>query len=162
MSLTSIAARDWLHHDWPLLCVQFPQWYPLSIVKAGPAANALVRGLDTQWGKLLYGKTLVRTQDLIVIISSSQVLASPAALIGLLTLTLNCSSSHLSAINYICRAIVLRDVWVIHVQVRNIAKSVYRDKKQIEKSFKQQVGIGTVLTRCQLFAKPRRLHRGCS
>ena len=110
--------------------MQFPQWYPLSIVKAGPAANALVRGLDTQWGKLLYGKTLVRLTSL------SWALGSPAALVGL-----QLSASHLPAVIYVCEAIVLTEIWVIHVQVRNIAKSVYRDKKSIEKSFKQQVSM---------------------
>ena len=63
--------------------LQLPQWYPLTIVKAGAAANALVRGLETEWGKRLYAKTLIR----------------------------------------------------------NIAQSVYRDRKQIEKSFKSQVCI---------------------
>jgi hypothetical protein len=40
--------------------VKFPQWYPLSVVKGGSAANVLVRAMEYDFGKLLYGKTLIR------------------------------------------------------------------------------------------------------
>lgn len=40
--------------------VKFPQWYPLSVVKGGSAANVLVKAMEADFGKLLYGKTLVR------------------------------------------------------------------------------------------------------
>ena len=32
----------------------------MTIVKGGPAANALCRGLDSEWGRKLVGKTLIR------------------------------------------------------------------------------------------------------
>ncbi len=40
--------------------VKFPQWYPLSVVKGGSAANIIVRAMESDFGKLLYGKTLIR------------------------------------------------------------------------------------------------------
>ena len=40
--------------------VKFPQWYPLSVVKGGSAANVLARAMEYELGRLLYGKTLVR------------------------------------------------------------------------------------------------------
>ena len=43
-----------------LLALQIPGWNPVTIVKGGPAANALCRGLDSEWGKKLVGKTLIR------------------------------------------------------------------------------------------------------
>lgn len=39
---------------------KFPQWYPLSVVKGGSAANTLIRAMEYDFGKLLYGKTLIR------------------------------------------------------------------------------------------------------
>eukprot|EP00884_Botryococcus_braunii_P021387 jgi/Botrbrau1/7932/Bobra.9_2s0092.1 len=39
---------------------KFPTWYPLSIVKGGNAANLLVRAMESEWGRKLYGKTLIR------------------------------------------------------------------------------------------------------
>lgn len=72
-------------------CLQLPQWYPLSIVKAGAAANSLVAGLNSQWGRKLYGKTLVR----------------------------------------------------------NIAKAIYKDKGQIESSFRSQASLYHLLAACQ-------------
>ena len=40
--------------------LQIPGWNPVTIVKGGPAANALCRGLDSEWGRKLVGKTLIR------------------------------------------------------------------------------------------------------
>lgn len=40
--------------------VKFPQWYPLSVVKGGSAANIIVRAMESEFGRLLYGKTLIR------------------------------------------------------------------------------------------------------
>ena len=40
--------------------MQFPQWFPLSVIKGSAAANTLVKSLDSEWGKKLYGKTLIR------------------------------------------------------------------------------------------------------
>ena len=39
---------------------KFPQWYPLSVVKGGSAANALVKAMKSELGKKLSGNTLVR------------------------------------------------------------------------------------------------------
>jgi hypothetical protein len=39
---------------------KLPQWLPLSIVKGGQAANLLVRSMDSEWGRKLFGKTLIR------------------------------------------------------------------------------------------------------
>ena len=39
---------------------KFPQWYPLSVVKGGAQANVLLRAMQNDLGKLLYGKTLIR------------------------------------------------------------------------------------------------------
>lgn len=35
-------------------------WQTLSIVRAGQQANFLVKAMESKWGQLLYGKTLVR------------------------------------------------------------------------------------------------------
>jgi hypothetical protein len=40
--------------------VKFPQWYPLSVVKGGSAANLLTRAMEYEFGRMLYGKTLIR------------------------------------------------------------------------------------------------------
>lgn len=39
---------------------KFPQWYPLSVVKGGAQANVILKAMQNDLGKLLYGKTLVR------------------------------------------------------------------------------------------------------
>ena len=39
---------------------KFPQWYPLSVVKGGAQANVLLKAMQNDFGKLLYGKTLIR------------------------------------------------------------------------------------------------------
>lgn len=39
---------------------QFPQWFPLSVVKGGTTANMLVKSLDNDLGKKLAKETLVR------------------------------------------------------------------------------------------------------
>lgn len=36
------------------------QWIPLSILKGGQGANLLVAALESEWGRKLYGKTLLR------------------------------------------------------------------------------------------------------
>lgn len=36
------------------------KWRPLSMVKGGQAANALVKYMQTEWGRKLYSKTLIR------------------------------------------------------------------------------------------------------
>lgn len=43
-----------------VLLMQIPGWNPVTVVKGGPAANALCRGLDSEWGRKLVGKTLIR------------------------------------------------------------------------------------------------------
>ena len=43
-----------------IVMLQIPGWNPVTIVKGGPAANALCRGLDSEWGRKLVGKTLIR------------------------------------------------------------------------------------------------------
>ena len=39
---------------------KFPQWYPLSIVKGGTAANMMVKAMESDLGKKMYAGTLVR------------------------------------------------------------------------------------------------------
>lgn len=34
-------------------------WVPLSIVKGGQSANLLVKAMESEWGRKLYGKTLI-------------------------------------------------------------------------------------------------------
>ncbi|EIE24190.1 hypothetical protein COCSUDRAFT_53257 [Coccomyxa subellipsoidea C-169] len=46
--------------------VKFPQWYPLSVVKGGSAANIIVRAMESEFGRLLYGKTLIRNIGTVV------------------------------------------------------------------------------------------------
>ena len=41
--------------------VQLPQWIPVSIVKGSRPTNLLVGLLESDWGKKLFGKTLVRS-----------------------------------------------------------------------------------------------------
>ena len=40
--------------------VKYPQWYPLSVMNGGPAANVLVKAMESDLGKKLSGNTLVR------------------------------------------------------------------------------------------------------
>lgn len=40
---------------------KLPQWIPVSIVKGSRPTNLLVGVMDTEWGKKLFGKTLVRS-----------------------------------------------------------------------------------------------------
>ena len=42
-------------------CMQLPQWLPVSIVKGGRPANLLVGSMESEWGKKLFGKALVRS-----------------------------------------------------------------------------------------------------
>ena len=35
------------------------QWMNMSIVKGGASANLLVKGMGTEWGRKLYGRTLL-------------------------------------------------------------------------------------------------------
>ncbi|KAG1675416.1 hypothetical protein FOA52_012335 [Chlamydomonas sp. UWO 241] len=35
-------------------------WVPLTIVKGGQAANFLVKAMENEWGRKLYGKTLIK------------------------------------------------------------------------------------------------------
>ncbi|KAK9865672.1 hypothetical protein WJX84_008594 [Apatococcus fuscideae] len=37
-----------------------PKWMPVSVISGGAAANNLVENLDTDWGRKLYGKLLIR------------------------------------------------------------------------------------------------------
>ena len=39
---------------------KFPQWYPLSVVKGGQAANMLVKAMESELGRKLSGNSLVR------------------------------------------------------------------------------------------------------
>ncbi len=36
------------------------QWVPLSVIKGGTSANLLIKSMESEWGKVLYGKTLVQ------------------------------------------------------------------------------------------------------
>ncbi|KAK9818246.1 hypothetical protein WJX72_009453 [[Myrmecia] bisecta] len=45
---------------------KLPQWLPLSIVKGGSQANVLVKSLESEWGKKVFGKTLVRNLAAVV------------------------------------------------------------------------------------------------
>jgi len=36
------------------------RWVPLSVVKGGPAANYLLKAMESEWGRKLYSKTLLR------------------------------------------------------------------------------------------------------
>ncbi|KAF5831632.1 hypothetical protein DUNSADRAFT_12792 [Dunaliella salina] len=36
------------------------RWLPLSVVKGGPAANYLLKAMESEWGRKLYSKTLLR------------------------------------------------------------------------------------------------------
>jgi hypothetical protein len=60
------------------LWLQLPQWLPVSIVKGGRPANLLVGTMESEWGKKLFGKALIRSiaQPLWKV---SHVLASPVA-----------------------------------------------------------------------------------
>lgn len=51
--------------------VKFPQWYPLSVVKGGSAANLLVRAMEYEFGRMLYGKTLIRNIGQVCICSNA-------------------------------------------------------------------------------------------
>lgn len=42
------------HHQQPMR-----QWMNMSIVKGGTSANLLVKGMATEWGRKLYGRTLL-------------------------------------------------------------------------------------------------------
>lgn len=35
-------------------------WVPLTIVKGGQAANFLVKAMESEWGRKLYAKTLIK------------------------------------------------------------------------------------------------------
>ena len=37
-----------------------PKWMPVSVISGGAAANNLVENLDTEWGRKLYAKLLIR------------------------------------------------------------------------------------------------------
>ncbi len=37
-----------------------PKWMPVSVISGGAAANNLVTNLDTEWGRKLYSKLLIR------------------------------------------------------------------------------------------------------
>ena len=39
---------------------QRSQWFPVSVIKGGAALDSLLKGCQTEWGKRLYGKTLIR------------------------------------------------------------------------------------------------------
>ena len=42
--------------------MQLPiQWLPVSVVKGGGPANLLVSAMESEWGKKLFGKTLIRS-----------------------------------------------------------------------------------------------------
>jgi len=41
--------------------LQLPQWLPVSIMKGGRPANLLVGSMESDWGKKLFGKALVRS-----------------------------------------------------------------------------------------------------
>ncbi|DBB13660.1 hypothetical protein WJX82_004828 [Trebouxia sp. C0006] len=40
---------------------KLPQWLPFSIVKGGRPANLLVGTMESEWGKKLFGKALIRS-----------------------------------------------------------------------------------------------------
>eukprot|EP01023_Acetabularia_acetabulum_P002827 TRINITY_DN1120_c0_g1_i4.p2 TRINITY_DN1120_c0_g1~~TRINITY_DN1120_c0_g1_i4.p2 ORF type:complete len:202 (-),score=17.06 TRINITY_DN1120_c0_g1_i4:119-724(-) len=39
---------------------KLPTWLPYSLIKCSPAANGLIRNMTTNWGKTLFGNTLIR------------------------------------------------------------------------------------------------------
>ncbi|KAK9842444.1 hypothetical protein WJX81_000494 [Elliptochloris bilobata] len=45
---------------------KFPQWYPLSVVKGGQAANVLVKAMESELGRKLSGNSLVRNIGTVV------------------------------------------------------------------------------------------------
>ena len=44
-----------------LLVSQLPQWLPVTIVKGGRPANLLVGTMESEWGKKLFAKALIRS-----------------------------------------------------------------------------------------------------
>lgn len=40
---------------------KLPDWWPVTIVKGGRPANLLVSTMDSEWGKKLFGKALIRS-----------------------------------------------------------------------------------------------------
>lgn len=48
-------------------------WVPLSIVKGGASANLLVKSLETEWGRKLFAKTLIRNIALAVYKDRAQI-----------------------------------------------------------------------------------------
>ena len=55
---------------------KFPQWYPLSVVKGGAQANVLLKAMQNDFGKLLYGKTLIRQIGSVSFLSLPSVLGA--------------------------------------------------------------------------------------
>lgn len=45
----------------PCCTLQLPDWWPVTIVKGGRPANLLVSTMDSEWGKKLFGKALIRS-----------------------------------------------------------------------------------------------------
>jgi hypothetical protein len=42
-----------------VLLQTYQNWIFVSVVKGGSAANAMVKSLDSEWGRKLYGRTLI-------------------------------------------------------------------------------------------------------
>ena len=43
------------------VAMQLLEWWPFTIVKGGRPANLLASSLDSEWGKKLFGKALIRS-----------------------------------------------------------------------------------------------------
>jgi len=68
---------------------KFPQWYPLSVVKGGSAANVLVKAMESELGRKLSGNTLVRN------IGTVRCPAAPRSMHGAATAAHGCQTSEL-------------------------------------------------------------------
>ena len=62
---------------------KLPQWFPLSIVKGGTAANMMVKALENDLGKKLYGDALVRNLGAVVYRDRAQIEAEVRKMPGL-------------------------------------------------------------------------------
>jgi hypothetical protein len=64
---------------------KLPQWFPLSIVKGGTAANMMVKALENDLGKKLYGDALVRNLGAVVYRDRAQIETEVKKMAGLST-----------------------------------------------------------------------------
>jgi hypothetical protein len=62
---------------------KFPQWFPLSIVKGGTAANMMVKAMGNDLGKKMYGDALVRNLGAVIYRDRAQIEAEVKKMPGL-------------------------------------------------------------------------------